>query len=210
MAAVEPMRRIEVDDRFVSILDLSTRYLICQLYHEIVDETTTSLECMAETRWLDETQQQAWRAFLVIVNRGVPNLDRTLKEHDLLVVHYAILVALSESPDDTMRLSDLADAANLSQSRLSHRLRTLTDRGDVSVDQDPMDGRGKNATLTKAGRGRLESVAPLHAEDVQRLVFDHLDKAETECLARALSKIAGNLCDHERFLADRLEGDPAF
>ena len=159
---------------------------------------------MAETRWLDETQQQAWRAFLVLVNRGLPNLERTLKAHDLLVVHYAILVALSESPADTMRLSDLADAANLSQSRLSHRLRTLADRGDVSVDQDSVDGRGKNATLTTAGRRRLESVAPLHAEDVQHLVFDHLDQDETQCLARALSKIAGNLCDHERFLPVQL------
>lgn len=159
---------------------------------------------MEETRWLNETQQKAWRAFLVFVNRGVPNLERTLKEHDLLVVHYAILVALSESPADTMRLSDLADAANLSQSRLSHRLRTLTDRGDVAVDQDPVDGRGKNATLTKAGRRRLESVAPLHAEDVQRLVFDRLDQAETECLAGALSKIAADLCAHEHFRPDQL------
>lgn len=159
---------------------------------------------MAEPRWLNETQQQAWRAFLVLVNRGMPNLERTLKEHDLLAVHYAILVALSESPDDTMRLSDLADAANLSQSRLSHRLRTLIDRGDVSVDQDPVDGRGKNARLTKTGRRRLESVAPLHAEDVQHLVFDHLDQAETECVARALSKIAADLCAHEHFLPNKL------
>ncbi len=157
---------------------------------------------MEEPRWLDETQQQAWRAFLVMVNRGMPILERTLKEHDLLVVHYAILVALSESPAHTMRLSDLADTANLSQSRLTHRLRVLTDRGDVSLHQDPQDGRGKNATLTNAGRRRLESVAPLHAENVQRVVFDHLDPTETECLARALSKIAGNLCTHEHFRPD--------
>lgn len=159
---------------------------------------------MEAPRWLDDTQQQAWRALLVMVNRGLPALERTLKQHDLLVVHFAILVALSESPADTMRLSDLADAANLSQSRLTHRLRTLTDRGDVSVDQDPQDGRGKYATLTKQGRRRLESVAPLHAENVQRLVFDHLDAAETECLARALSKVASNLCTHEHFRSDEL------
>lgn len=159
---------------------------------------------MAEPRWLDETQQQAWRAFLVLVNRGLPELERTLKEHDLLVVHYSILVALSGTPGDAMRLSDLADAANLSQSRLTHRLQTLIERGDVSIDPDPDDGRGKNATLTQAGRRRLESVAPVHVEDVQRLVFDHLDATETDCLARALSKIAGNLCDHEHFLPNRL------
>lgn len=154
---------------------------------------------MAEPRWLDETQQQAWRALLALVNRGLPELERRLKEHDLLIVHYAILVALSESRDDTMRLSDLADAANLSQSRLTHRLRTLIERGEVTIEADSDDGRAKNARLTPVGRRRLESVAPLHAEDVQRVVFDHLDPAETACLAAALGKVAHSLCDHEHF-----------
>lgn len=156
------------------------------------------------TRWLDDDQQQAWRAFLVIVNRGLPELERTLKEHDLLVVHYSILVALSAAPDDTMRLSDLADAANVSQSRLTHRLRTLVDRCDVEITADADDRRGKHATLTPAGRARLEAIAPLHAEDVQQLFFDHLEPDETAALAHALSKVAAVLCDHEAFLPSRL------
>ena len=101
-----------------------------------------------------------------------------------------------------MRLADLADSANLSQSRLTHRLRTLIDHGDVEIVADTEDRRGKHATLTKAGRQRLESIAPLHVEDVQRLIFDHLDPADTECLARALSKVACSLCDHQHFLSD--------
>lgn len=159
---------------------------------------------MTEPRWLDETQQQAWRAFLVLVNRGLPTIERTLKEHDLLVVHYSIFDALSCAPEDTMRLSDLADAANLSQSRLTHRLRTLVDSGDISICQDPEDGRAKYATLTPAGRTRLEALAPLHVEDVRALLFDHLDPEETEQLARALGKVAGTLCDHEHFHEDRV------
>lgn len=101
-----------------------------------------------------------------------------------------------------MRLSDLADSATLSPSRLTHRLRMLVERGDVLVQQAPDDGRGKIATLTKAGRRRLEAVAPLHAEDVQCLIFDHLDADETAGLARALTKVAGNLCAHEQFVLD--------
>ncbi len=159
---------------------------------------------MTKVRWLDETQQQAWRALLVFINRGLPELERTLKEHDLLVVHYSILVALSEAPDETLRLSDLADAANLSQSRLTHRLRTLVDRDVVDISPDREDGRGKNATLTKQGRRLLETVAPLHAEDVQRVFFDHLSQSETAHLATALSKVAAGLCAHEAFLPHRL------
>ncbi len=150
-------------------------------------------------RWLDDTQQQAWRALLVFVNRGLPSIERTLKEHDLLVVHYSIFVALSAAPGDTMRLSDLADAANLSPSRLTHRLRTMIERGHVEVTTDAADGRGKHAALTESGRGFLERVAPIHADDVLRLVFDHLDDAETAALAEAMSKVARTLCDHDGF-----------
>lgn len=157
---------------------------------------------MTETRWLDETQQQAWRALMVFVNRGLPELERTLKSHDLLVVHYAVLVALSSAPSDRMRLSDLADAANLSQSRLTHRLRTLIERGIVEIAADVDDGRGKNATLTKSGRVLLESVAPIHAEDVQRLFFDHLTPTDSANLATALSKVAASLCDHDGFCTE--------
>lgn len=158
---------------------------------------------VTDVRWLDETQQQAWQALLVFVNRGLPEIERTFKEHDLLAVHYGLLVALSSAPDDTLRLSELADAANLSQSRLTHRMRTLIDRGIVEVAPSPADGRGKNATLTKAGRRLLEKVAPLHAEDVQRLVFDHLSSKDTKHLATALSKLAATLCDHDAFLPSR-------
>lgn len=159
---------------------------------------------MDEVRWLDETQQQAWRALLVLVNRGLPQLERTLKAHGLLVVHYSILVALSASPNDTMRLVDLADAANVSPSRLTHRLRTLVDRGDVAITADTDDRRGKHATITATGRRRLETIAPLHVEDVQRVVFDQLDGPETEALASSLSKVARALCDHDDFLPNRL------
>ncbi len=159
---------------------------------------------MDDVRWLDETQQQAWRALLVVVNRGLPQLERTLKAHGLLVVHYSILVALSAAPDHTMRLTDLADAANVSQSRLSHRLRTLVDRGDVTVTTDTDDRRGKHASLTAVGFDRLETIAPLHVEDVRRVIFDQLDSSETEALAHALSKVAGTLCDHGDFLPERL------
>lgn len=155
---------------------------------------------MTEPRWLDDSQQRAWRAFLVIVNRGLPQLERTMKQHGLLTVHYSILVALSAAPDDTMRLSELAERANVSQSRLTHRLRTLVGRGDVSITGDVDDRRGKHATLTAAGRRRLETVAPLHVEDVRRIFFDHLDRSETEALAAALAKVAGALCDDPDFM----------
>ena len=154
---------------------------------------------MTEPRWLDDTQQLAWQGLLAIINRGLPEIERTLKAHDLLTIQYGILVALADAPEMTLRLSDLANRSNTSQSRLTHRLRDLVARGDIAISDDPNDRRAKNATLTPVGLKRLETVAPIHVEDVQRLIFDQLDPAQTAAFAEALSAIAANLCDHEQF-----------
>ena len=154
---------------------------------------------MTEPRWLDDTQQLAWQGLLAIINRGLPEIERTLKAHDLLTIQYGILVALADAPEMTLRLSDLANRSNTSQSRLTHRLRDLVARGDIAISDDPNDRRAKNATLTPVGLKRLETVAPIPVEDVQRLIFDQLDPAQTAAFAEALSAIAANLCDHEQF-----------
>jgi len=154
---------------------------------------------MAEPRWLGDSQQLAWRALLAINNRAFPELERTFKEHGLVAVQYSILVALSEAPDRTLRLTELADYANSSPSRLTHRLRDLIACGDIEVTADPADGRGKHATLTDSGFERLRRLAPLHVEDVQRVLFDPLSAVQTAALADALSAIAAGLCDHEGF-----------
>jgi DNA-binding MarR family transcriptional regulator len=154
---------------------------------------------MTEPRWLDDTQQLAWQGLLAIINRGLPEIERTLKANDLLTIQYGILVALADAPEMTLRLSDLANRSNTSQSRLTHRLRDLVARGDIAISDDPKDRRAKNATLTPGGLKRLQAVAPIHVEDVQRLIFDQLDPTQTAAFAEALSAIAANLCDHEQF-----------
>ena len=117
---------------------------------------------MAENgRWLDDTQQLAWQGLLTLINRALPEIERTFKAHDLLSVQYGILVALAEAPDQTLRLSDLADRANTSQSRLTHRLRGLVAHGDIEITDDSIDGRAKNATLTGVGRRRSTLLAAL-------------------------------------------------
>ena len=156
-----------------------------------------------EPRWLDETQGEAWRGLRAVIFRALPEMERTLKAHDLLGVHFHILAALSDAPHQTMRLSELAEGANLSQSRLTHRLRILVERGEVCISDDPEDRRAKNATLTEAGRKRFEYVAPIHIEDVQRLIFDPLTPEQTKALADATSTIAEHLCQHPEFLNPR-------
>lgn len=152
---------------------------------------------MDESRWLDERQQAAWQGLLVVLSRAFPEIERALRPHGILAVQYGILVALAEAPGRTLRLSDLADTANTSQSRLTHRMRDLVASGDVEMTEDPHDRRVKHASLSEVGRRRLESIAPHHVETVQRVIFDHLTAAQTDALANALASIAVGLCDHK-------------
>ncbi|MFT7599749.1 MAG: hypothetical protein ACI8TP_002685 [Acidimicrobiales bacterium] len=70
-------------------------------------------------------------------------------------------------------------------------------------DQPPNGSLRHHGVAVGVGRRQLESVAPLHVEDVRALLFDHLTAEETKCLASALSKVAGNFCAHEHFQIDQ-------
>ena len=155
---------------------------------------------MSEPRWLTEEQDRVWRSLLTVFHRALPEMERTFKEHGLLGVHYQILVTLCETPDRTMRLSELAAKANVSPSRLTHRMRPLVDGGEVVIAPCPMDGRAKNATLTDHGFAVLEAVAPIHVEDVQRLIFDQLPADGLGAVADALGVVAARLCEHPELL----------
>ncbi|MGI5244891.1 MarR family winged helix-turn-helix transcriptional regulator [Dactylosporangium sp. CA-139066] len=145
-----------------------------------------------EPRWLDDTEYRAWMSLLAVVLVGFPELERTFRPHGLVHVEYGLLSALSNAGEG-LRLSDLAGQMNMSPSRLSHRMRKLLDLGYVEIAGDACDGRVSIARITEAGREFAAAVAPAHVADVRRLIFDHLDAAQTEALADALGAIAGKL-----------------
>ena len=76
-----------------------------------------------------DTEKRAWRALVEMYLRLFCELERGLRQFDLLQVEYGVLVALSESPDQRCQLADLTDRADISPSRLSHRLATMEERG---------------------------------------------------------------------------------
>ena len=132
-------------------------------------------------RWLDADEQRAWRAWLFSAQLLQDRLDRELT-HATGISHayYEILVALSESPERMMRMSELADRCLSSRSRLSHAVSRLEERGWVSRQVCPDDGRGQLAVLTDEGFGALEAAAPIHVESVRRHLFDQLSAQQVE------------------------------
>ena len=88
----------------------------------------------ADTRWLDDDEQRAWRAFLTAQRLLFDRLERQLqRDAGLPHAYYEILVRLSEAPDRTLRMSQLADSSLSSRSRLSHAVARLEAAGWVAA-----------------------------------------------------------------------------
>ena len=138
---------------------------------------------MAEPRWLNDEERQAWLTLVGVLIRLPAALDAQLqRDADLNHFEYQVLAVLSESPDRTMRMSDLALLANGSLSRISHVVNRLEKRGWVTRAPDPADGRYTLATLTEAGWTKVVDTAPGHVEAVRGLIFDPLTAAQTRQL----------------------------
>jgi DNA-binding MarR family transcriptional regulator len=145
-------------------------------------------------RWLDDQQQQTWRAWLTVAELLPRVLDAQL-QRDAGISHaaYVVLAMLSESPDRSRRMSDLARRANQSQSRLSHTVARLEERGWVQRRRSAEDGRGNVAVLTDAGWDVVRSVAPGHVAAVRSAFFDPLEPGQTAALREALDRIVDRL-----------------
>jgi DNA-binding MarR family transcriptional regulator len=151
-------------------------------------------------RWLDEDQQRAWRAWLTASELVPRALDAQL-QRDAGISHaaYVVLAMLSESPTRSRRMSDLARRANQSQSRLSHTVARLEERGWVRRQRAAEDGRGSTAVLTDAGWDVVVAVAPGHVEAVREAVFGPLTPEQTRVLGEALQVVVDKL-DPDRSL----------
>jgi DNA-binding MarR family transcriptional regulator len=81
---------------------------------------------------------------------------------------------LSEAPDRTLRMTDLARQTNATLPRLSHVIRRLEDRALVERFPCPEDRRATNARLTDEGWATVRAAAPGHARNVRERVIDAL------------------------------------
>ncbi|WP_253859739.1 MarR family winged helix-turn-helix transcriptional regulator [Prauserella alba] len=147
-----------------------------------------------EPRWLSDDEQRVWRAFREAV--GMLNAHtETQLQHDagMPQAYYEVLVELSESPDQVMRMSDLAVATRSSRSRLSHAVARMEAKGWVRREACPTDKRGAFAHLTPAGFEAIKAAAPGHVEAVRTAVFDQLTAEQVRMLGEISDAIRGGL-----------------
>lgn len=145
-------------------------------------------------RWLDEDEQQAWRALAGVAMRLPSALDAQLqRDSGLGHFSYWVLAMLSEADDRTLAMSELARSANSSQSRLSHAVSRLEQSGWVRRHPHPDNGRVTLATLTDDGLEVVTRAAPGHAAEVRRLVVDDLDGEQVRLLVEVCGQVLARL-----------------
>jgi DNA-binding MarR family transcriptional regulator len=129
--------------------------------------------------WLSDEQQAAWRGVVAMLLRLPAALDAELqRDAGLNHFDYLVLSGLSEAPDRTLRMSELAAMANSSLSRLSHVVSRLENKGWVRREPCPGDGRFINAVLTDDGWQKVAATAPGHVAAVRELLVDILSEEE--------------------------------
>jgi DNA-binding MarR family transcriptional regulator len=142
-------------------------------------------------RWLDDEQQKQWQDLLTVVIALPALLDRQLqRDEGISNFEYSVMARLSMTESLTMRLSELAVQCNSTQPRLSKLMVRFEQHGWVARRPDPDNARYTLATLTEAGRQKVEDCAPGHVEEVRRLVFDPLTTAQQRQLGVAVARMA--------------------
>jgi DNA-binding MarR family transcriptional regulator len=141
-------------------------------------------------KWLNPSEMKAWRQYIIASRRLLDALDEDLSEHDLSMADYEVLAQLSDAPDRTMRMSELAEVAMLSRSRLSHRIKVMEKAGWVRREACPEDKRGFFAIMTPKGWKAIVAAAPDHVASVRSRFLDVLDKNDQRALAEIFDRVA--------------------
>jgi DNA-binding MarR family transcriptional regulator len=136
-----------------------------------------------EPHWLNADERAAWLALSGVLIRLPSALDAQLeRDAGLSNFEYLALAMLSETPNHTLRMSQLAVLTNGSLSRLSHVVKRLERQGFIRREPGIDDGRFINAVLTDEGMAKVVATAPGHVANVRNLVIDVLTPAQLDSL----------------------------
>jgi DNA-binding MarR family transcriptional regulator len=120
----------------------------------------------------------------------------------LSYVQFQLLARLSEAPDYSRTMTDLADGVVYSRSGPTYQARTLEERRLVTRSTSVSDERSTIVTLTDGGRRVLSDVFPGHIDVVRGTLFAALKSDDID----ALADILGRAVEHVRLTPPRSVG----
>jgi DNA-binding MarR family transcriptional regulator len=152
-------------------------YLRLQIKSDLV--FSTGVSASEVTKISAEPRQVAWRLFLTVHALACRRIDdRLLKADCLSFDDYDVLLTVNEAPDETIRMTDLAEAVLLSNSGMSRRVARLEERGLLHRDQCVEDGRVFRVRLTVLGRSALAQTWKVYRVLIEESFASHLTDEE--------------------------------
>jgi DNA-binding MarR family transcriptional regulator len=149
---------------------------------------------MTEPRWLTAEERATWLRFAALLQLLPAALDSQLnRDEQLTHFEYFCLAMLSEAPEHTLRMTDLATRTNATLPRLSRVISGLESAGLVDRVPCPGDRRATNAVLTEAGWAKIVQAAPGHVAAVREFVIDALTPAQLAQLGRVSERMLARL-----------------
>ena len=143
---------------------------------------------------LDALEEPTWRALARFFVAAPRLLDEDLQRGaHMSLSAYTVLLHLSEAPDRTLRITELANRAYLSGSRTTRLVDELIADQLVAKERNAADGRGFDITLTDEGFAVLQRAYPVHLRSVRTRVLDHVDRSTLPCFSKAVIAIAETL-----------------
>jgi DNA-binding MarR family transcriptional regulator len=135
-----------------------------------------------------------WQAYLHIYKTVIRLLEAALQEKKgLPLLWYDTLEELVHAPLKSLRLQELAEAINLSQSGLTRLLDRMAESELVERRPCPNDRRGLFATITPAGEELLAQARPVY----QQVLDDHFLRYLSCDEVAALDKVFANIVQME-------------
>lgn len=144
------------------------------------------------TELTEKTQEKVkvWHAFEQSCSKVVAALAQDMQEaQNLPLTWYNVLFHLNSDPRGGMRLQDLAEAVDLSQSGLTRLLDRMAEAELINREPCPYDRRGAYAIITTEGKTVLEQATPVYLCSIDTHFLQHLNNEESEVVQRVCAKI---------------------
>ncbi|QAY69890.1 MarR family winged helix-turn-helix transcriptional regulator [Xylanimonas protaetiae] len=134
-----------------------------------------------------EVRARGWRTLVALHGLIETRLERELQAaHELSVVEFTVLDALSRQDGWHMRMQQLARAAALSSSATTRLVTRLEDRGLLTRILCVDDRRGIYTELTAAGHALLDHARPTHDRVLEDALTEASDVPELSALVDAI------------------------
>lgn len=140
-----------------------------------------------------DTAHQAWRAYWEATALLRDRFEKSLKDEvNIGLPDYNLLLILIEA-GGSMRMGELANRLVFAPSRITYRIKHLSERGLVTRKAEGTDRRGALAAITDEGRQLFTTAGRLHARQMKELFLDHLAPGDAEVLLKVFTEVGQNL-----------------